>query len=63
MTPSRSIQSAAFALALMITLATLGSLNLLAHDQQISAHQAHQAQARAAQPVATVQASTAQPAG
>lgn len=33
MTPSRSIQSAAFALALTITLATLGSLNLLAQDQ------------------------------
>ena len=60
MTPSRSIQSAAFALALTITLATLGSLNLLAHDPQISAHQA---QARAAQPVATVQAPAAQPAG
>lgn len=33
MTPSRSLQSAAFALALSLTLATLGSLNLLATDQ------------------------------
>ena len=37
MTPSRSIQSAAFALALTITLATLGSLNLLAQDQYAGA--------------------------
>ena len=33
MTPSRSLQSAAIALALSLTLATLGSLNLLATEQ------------------------------
>lgn len=33
MNPSRSIQTAAFALALTVTLATLGSLDLLAQDQ------------------------------
>ena len=36
MTPSRSIQSAAFALALSLTLATLGGLNQLAQDQHAS---------------------------
>ena len=33
MTPSRSIQCAAFALALSLTLATQGGLNQLAQDQ------------------------------
>ena len=53
MTPSRSIQTAAFALALTVTLATLGSLNLLAQDQHAAgllARAAATQQAVAAQP-------------
>lgn len=60
MTLSRSIQSAAFALALSITLATLGGLNLLARDQHADAVLAKAAsvqQAAAAQPSATGQRS------
>ena len=54
MTPSRSIQSAAFALALSITLATLGSLNLLAQDQHAGAVLAKATAGQlAATPVAT----------
>lgn len=53
MTPSRSIQSAAFALALTVTLATLGSLNLLAQDQH--------AASLLAKATATQQAAAAQP--
>lgn len=60
MTPSPSIQSAAFALALSLTLATLGSLNLLAQDQHAGAVLAKAAsvqQAAAVQPSATGQRS------
>ena len=56
MTPSRGIQCTAFALALSITLATLGSLNLLAQDQsaaRVMAKAASVQQAAAAQPSAT----------
>lgn len=48
MTPSRSIQSAAFALALSLTLATLGGLNLLAQEQHGGAVLAQAAQQRQA---------------
>ena len=58
MTPSRSIQSAAFALALSITLATLGSLNLLAQDQHAAGVLA---KASATQQAAAAPASTASP--
>lgn len=56
MTPSRSIQSAAFALALTVTLATLGSLNLLAQDQHATGVLA---KASATQQAAAAQPSTA----
>lgn len=58
MTPSRSIQSAAFALALSLTLATLGSLNLLAQEQHAGAVLAQAAQQQQA---AAAQAPAAQP--
>ena len=54
MTHPRTAQSAAFALALTVTLATLGSLNLLAQDAHANtalarAHTPAQTQAVAAQ--------------
>lgn len=55
MTPSRSIQFTALTLALSITLATLGGLNLLAQDQpadDLLARAAATQQAAAAQTVA-----------
>ena len=60
MTPSRSIQSAAFALALSLTLATLGSLNLLAQDQHAGSVLA---KATAAQLAATAAAARSAPRG
>lgn len=57
MTPSRSIQSAAFALALAVTLATLGSLNLLAQDQYAGGLQARAKAAATQQAAAAAQAS------
>ena len=53
MTPSRSIQCAAFALALSLTLATLGSLNQLAQARPVGSVLA---KATAAQPAATAAA-------
>lgn len=55
MTPSRSIQFTALTLALSITLATLGGLNLLAQDppaDDLLARAAATQQAAAAQTVA-----------
>ena len=60
MTPSRSIQCAAFALALSLTLATLGSLNQLAQVRPVGSVLAN---ATAAQPATTAAAARHAPRG
>lgn len=60
MTPSRSIQCAAFALALSLTLATLGSLNQLAQARPAGSVLA---KATAAQLAATAAAARSAPRG